>query len=186
MKQPEGFVQTRYEDYICKLVHTIYGTMQGGHNWYKMLQGTYNNLGYSTSQADPCVHFKKENSNYTLMDTYTDDVFGASNDDAEMNKRKDEIGKVWETKDMGENKYFLGMRVQQDLALGTIRFTQRPYWEHIINRLGLEHITPRNAPYCQRTPQSISHYSRHLRQSPIHPSTQMTEPPPAARDPTVV
>ena len=27
---------------------------------------------------------------------------------------------------------------------------------------------------CQRTPQSTSHYSRHLRQSPIHPSTQTT------------
>ena len=41
---------------------------------------------------------------------------------------------------------------------------------------------------CQRTPQSDSHYSHyscHLRQSPIHPSTQTTEPPPAARDPTV-
>ena len=30
---------------------------------------------------------------------------------------------------MGENEYFLGMRVQQDLKLGTIRLTQRPYWE---------------------------------------------------------
>ena len=45
--------------------------------------------------------------------------------------------------------------------------------------------------WCQRTPQSNSHYShhsrhsRHLWQSPIHPSTQTTEPPPAARDPTV-
>ena len=29
-------------------------------------------------------------------------------------------------------------------------------------------------------------YSCHLQQSPIHPSTQTTEPPPAARDPTVV
>ena len=40
--------------------------------------------------------------------------------------------------------------------------------------------------WCQRTPQSTSHYSRLLRQSPIHPSTQTTEPPPAARDSTVV
>ena len=40
--------------------------------------------------------------------------------------------------------------------------------------------------HCQRTPQSTSHYSRLLRQSPIHPSTQMTKPPPAARDLTVV
>ena len=47
---------------------------------------------------------------------------------------------------MGENEYFLGMRVQQDLKLGTIRLTQRPYWEHVLNQFCLEHITPRNTP----------------------------------------
>ena len=31
MKQPEGFIKPGFEDYVCKLVHTIYGTMQGGH-----------------------------------------------------------------------------------------------------------------------------------------------------------
>lgn len=146
MKQPEGFIETGYEDYVCKLIHTIYGTMQGGHDWYETLSTTFNDLGYTTSRADPCVRFKKVNGNYTITDTYTDDIFGASNDDEEMRRRKDEIGKVWEIKDVGENEYFLGMRVQQDLKLGTIRLTQRPYWEHVVNRFGLEHITPRNTP----------------------------------------
>ena len=146
MKQPEGFVEPGYEDHACKLVHTIYGTMQGGHDWYKTLGKTCDDLGYTTSRADPCVRFKKENGNYTLTDTYTDDVFGASNSDEEAKKRKDEIGRVWEIKDVGENEYFLGMRVQQDLTLGMIRLTQCPYWEHVINRFQLEHITPRNTP----------------------------------------
>ena len=120
MKQPEGFVEAGYEDHVCKLVHTIYGTMQGGHDWYETFCGTYDDLGYITSRADPCVRFKKEDGNYTLTDTYTDDTFGASNNDEEAQKRKDEIGKIWEIKDMGENEYFLGMRVQQDLDLGTV------------------------------------------------------------------
>lgn len=38
------------------------------------------------------------------------------------------------------------MRVQQDLNLGTIQLTQRPYWEHVLNRFGLENVTPRNTP----------------------------------------
>ena len=38
------------------------------------------------------------------------------------------------------------MRVQQDLREGTIRLTQCPYWEHILNQFCLEHITPRNTP----------------------------------------
>ena len=56
------------------------------------------------------------------------------------------MGKVWEIKDVGENEYSLGMRVQQDLDLGTIWLTQRPYWEHVVSRFHLEHITPRNTP----------------------------------------
>jgi Reverse transcriptase (RNA-dependent DNA polymerase) len=32
MKQPEGFIKPGYEDFICRLVHTIYSTMQGGHD----------------------------------------------------------------------------------------------------------------------------------------------------------
>ena len=59
MKQPEGFVEPGYEDYVCKLVHRIYGTMQGGHNWYETLTKTFEDLGYITSRADPCVQFKK-------------------------------------------------------------------------------------------------------------------------------
>ena len=55
MKQPEGFIEPGYEDHACKLVHTIYGTRQGAHDWYETLSRTYNDLGYITSRADPFV-----------------------------------------------------------------------------------------------------------------------------------
>jgi hypothetical protein len=147
MMQPEGFVEVGFEDKVAKLIHTIYGTMQGGRDWYKTLGTTYDNLGYITSRADPCVRFIKDaEGNYTLSDTYTDDTFGASNSDEEIKRRKEEIGAVWEVKDVGELEYFLGMRVQQDLEKGIIRLTQRPYWEHVLNRFSLENVTPRNTP----------------------------------------
>ena len=146
MKQPEGFVEPGHEDYVCKLIHTIYGTMQGAHDWYETLTNTYDKLGYTTSRADPCVRYKANGDEYTITDTYTDDVFGASKTDGEIVKRKAEIGKEWEIKDVGENEYFLGMRVQQDLTLGTIRLSQRPYWEHVANRFKLTHTPPRNTP----------------------------------------
>ena len=39
---------------------------------------TYNKLSYITSRVDPCVRYKREDNSYTLTDTYTDDIFGAS------------------------------------------------------------------------------------------------------------
>ena len=56
------------------------------------------------------------------------------------------MGKIWDIKDVGETEYFLGMRVQQDLEAGTIRLTQRPYWELVLNRFQLENVIPRNTP----------------------------------------
>ena len=146
MKQPEGFVEPGKEDHASKLVHTIYGTMQGGHDWFKTLGTSFDELGYTTSRADPCVRIKQEDGNYTLTNTYTDDVNGASNSDEEIARRKAEIGAIWEIKDVGGSEYFLGMRIQQDLKQGTVRLTQRPYWEHVLSRFSLTHITPRNTP----------------------------------------
>jgi hypothetical protein len=123
MEQPEGFAEPGLENLKAKLVHTIYGTMQGRHDWWKTLDTTYNDLKYTTSRADPCVRYKKEGNEYTLTSTYTDDVFGASSSDEEIEKRKGEMGKIWDIKDVSRNEYFLGMQVQQDLELGTIRLT---------------------------------------------------------------
>ena len=146
MRQAEGFVEPGKEDMVYKLMHTIYGTMQGGHDWYETLSTSYDKMGYTTSRADPCVRIKKEDGNYTLTNTYTDDTNGASNNDEEIKRRKEEISKIWEIRDVGGTEYFLGMRVQQDLELGTVRLTQRPYWEHFLNRFSLTHVTPRNTP----------------------------------------
>jgi len=93
MKQPKGFIEPGLEDHVCKLVHTIYGTMQGTHDWYETLTETYNKLGYTTSRADPCVRYKQEDNDYTITDTYTDDVFGASTTEGEVERRKSEMGR---------------------------------------------------------------------------------------------
>jgi hypothetical protein len=116
MRQPEKFVEAGYEDRAAKLLHTIYGTMQGGHDWYETLSTSYDNLRYTTSRADPCVRFKRESDDYTLTDTYTDDTFGASSSDEEMKKRIDEIGKVWEIRDVGRTSIFWACACNKTLS----------------------------------------------------------------------
>lgn len=120
--------------------------MQGAHDWYETLTNTYNKLGYVTSQADPCIRYKNDNDEYTITDTYMNDIFGALRTDEEITKRKDEMGKEWEIKNVGENEYFLGMQVQQDLKSGMIQLSQRPYWEHVANCFILKNVPLRNTP----------------------------------------
>ncbi len=60
MKQPEGFIQPRFEDHVCKLIHMI---------GMKLLRILTTN---TTSRADPCVRYKKNHDGYTLTDMYMD------------------------------------------------------------------------------------------------------------------
>ncbi|SJK98299.1 uncharacterized protein ARMOST_01564 [Armillaria ostoyae] len=127
MCQPPGYVVEGQEDKVCKLVHTIYGTMQGGHDWYETLGKTYDDLGYRTSHADPCVR-----------------TIGASLNKEEVSHRKGELEEKWDLTDVGENHYFLGMRIDQDLEAGMISFSQHPYWENVFSDFNLTHLTPRS------------------------------------------
>ncbi len=121
MRQPEGYVVPGEEDKVCKLVHTIYGTMQGVHDWFETLAKTYDDLGYYMSRADPCVRTKwDDDRSFTITDTYMDNVWGASTSAEEADRRKNELAECWEIKDVRENGYFLGMHVDQDLKAGTV------------------------------------------------------------------
>ncbi len=55
MEQPAGHEVPGREREKCRLKKTIYGMMQGGHDWAKTLGVTYDKLGYTTSRANPCV-----------------------------------------------------------------------------------------------------------------------------------
>ena len=65
---------------------------------------------------NPCLRYKKDGDEYTLTDTYTDDIFEASKTNREVEKRKDKMDKEWEIKDVEDNKYFLGIHVQHDIG----------------------------------------------------------------------
>ncbi|KAF7353204.1 Gag-Pol polyprotein [Mycena sanguinolenta] len=120
---------------------------EGGHDWAETLDGTYSDLDYSKSRADPCVRVKiSDDGGYTITDTYTDDVWGASASSEEAEARKAELGNVWDIKDVGHTHRLLGMRVDQDLAAGTVTLSQRAYFEKVLADHGLENIKPRSTP----------------------------------------
>jgi hypothetical protein len=147
MEQPRGYEVPGKEGLACRLKKTIYGTMQGGRDWAETLRTTYEDLGYVASRADPCVRVKtSDDGAYTLTDTYTDDVWGASSSAEEAELRKAELAKIWDIKDVGHTHRLLGMRVDQDLVAGTVTLSQRAYFEKVLADHGLENIKLRSTP----------------------------------------
>ncbi len=119
MMQPPGYEVKGCKGEKCRLKKTIYGTMQGGHDWADTLGITYNELGYTTSRADPCIQVcKGDNGEYTLTATYTNDILGASSLPAEAEQRKREFGQIWAIKDILDQERLLGMKILKEHNAG--------------------------------------------------------------------
>jgi hypothetical protein len=99
MEQPPGF-EERGDGQVWLLLKTLYGTMQGAHDWACMLERAYKNHGYYSSKADPQVRSRVERDEITLTSTWTDDILGASSTEEGQKKAKDELARSYELKDL--------------------------------------------------------------------------------------
>jgi hypothetical protein len=51
---------------VCLLLRPLYGLVQTGHIWYKLLASGYAELGYTESRADPCIRTRQNGNEYIL------------------------------------------------------------------------------------------------------------------------
>jgi len=145
MEQPPGF--DKGGDKVWLLLKTLYGMMQGAHDWAITLDCTYTYTkhGYYTSKADSQVRSKVVNGELTLTTTWTDDVLGASTTPAGEVKVKEELRSSYEIKDLGEAKYILGMKIERTDD-GSIKLSQRAYSECVLERFGMAEAKSHSTP----------------------------------------
>ena len=77
MEQPKGFEEGE-DDHVWKLRKTLYGTMQGAHDWAENLDKTFEGHGFYKSRTDPQIRSRIYDDELTVTSTWTDDTLGAS------------------------------------------------------------------------------------------------------------
>jgi hypothetical protein len=152
MEMPEGF---REPGMVCLLEKSLYGLKQSPRNWYRLLSSfIVDSLGWTATVSDPCLFVKYSRDNRPmLLFVFVDDMQGFYDirDLAEWNETKAELFRRFETKDLGDSKWMLGMRITRDRAAGTIKLDQELYVTKALERYGLDECRP------ARTPAAVNH-----------------------------
>jgi hypothetical protein len=149
MRQPDGFNDGSGR--ICKLKRALYGLKQAGRVWNKTLHSTLTTMGYSRTDADPCVYTKIKGDVTIVLTVWVDDLIICGNSENEIDKTVPGLGKVFEVKDMGEPKLLLGIQIIRDAKAGTITLSQRNYINTILNRFGYSNVNPASSPLDPNT-----------------------------------
>lgn len=127
---PAGVVRPAWLDptktYVWVLDKSLYGTMDTEHNFQHKVVGTFEGLGYYCSLADPCIHSQISDSDgaHTITSMYTDNIFGLSSTPTGVCIASLELDTCFNTKDLGELTYILGIEIRHNREAGTITLSQ--------------------------------------------------------------
>ena len=122
MMQPEGFVNPKGANKICKLHRSIYGLVQASRSWNIRFDSVIKAYGFIQTFGEACIYNKVSGSSVAFLILYVDDILLIGNDTEFLNSIKGYLNKNFSTKDLGEAAYILGIKIYRDRSRRLISF----------------------------------------------------------------
>lgn len=129
-----------------RILRSLYGLKQAARDWNQYCVKELKKLGFIQSEADPCLLTLPSKKLIILV--YVDDVTIAAPELSSIQWFKEEFGKVFKIKDLGEIQKILGVKVTRDRAKGTLRLDQTHYAKDVLAKLHMntDRVYPTASP----------------------------------------
>jgi hypothetical protein len=150
MKQPEGFIDPDFPEHVCNLQKGLYGLKQAGNLFNKKLNAfVVDKLGFTRTNADPCLYFRYYGDKLVLLSLHVDDMQFAHDKslDSEMNCIMSLLHAEFGIEDMGLPSKLLGVRITVDEETGDILLDQESYVDELLTRFNMTHCKAVNTPH---------------------------------------
>ncbi|GJY58277.1 retrotransposon protein, putative, ty1-copia subclass [Tanacetum coccineum] len=150
MVQPEGVVDPKHPNKVCKLQRSIYGLKQASRSWNKRFDEEINKIGFSQNPDEPCVYLKASGSNVAFLVLYVDDILLMGNSVTMLKEVKSWLCKCFSMKDLGEASYILGIKIIRDRSKRLIALSQSAYLEKILKKFRMKNSKKGYTPMMEK------------------------------------
>lgn len=96
---------------VFKLMKGLYGLKQSGWEWNVKLDSHLWKIGFHCMPSAPCLYMRGTGDKLTVITAYVDGMIIASPSRREVDRTKHEIMHKWGTKDNGQVKEFLSIKI---------------------------------------------------------------------------
>ncbi|KAJ9533252.1 hypothetical protein QJQ45_018363 [Haematococcus lacustris] len=147
VQQPEGFVEGSH-NIVCKLQKALYGLRQAPRAWHARLKQVLEGMGFRASESDPALFTMQRQAGMVYLLVYVDDclICTEKGDTDSLDYVKQQLSAVFGIKNLGDTKWFLGMKVTRDRALGTLKLDQQQYVHELLNTYGMTAAHSKSVP----------------------------------------
>ncbi|XP_058192159.1 uncharacterized mitochondrial protein AtMg00810-like [Rhododendron vialii] len=146
MEPPTG-LRRQGEHLVCRLNKSLYGLKHASKNWFSKFSHAIQRAGFQQSKADYSLFTKVTGNSFTAVLIYVDDILLTGNDLQEMACLKSFLLKHFHIKDLGDLKYFLGIKFSRSRK--GIFTSQKKYALDILEDAGFLGARPEKFPMEQ-------------------------------------
>ncbi|KAL0641314.1 hypothetical protein Bca4012_102595 [Brassica carinata] len=135
MLPPPGLEHLVKPGNVLRLKKAIYGLKQSPRAWYRKLSTTLNGRGFRKSELDHTLFTLVGPSGIIVVLVYVDDLIITGSDKAGIKATKEFLKSVFDIKDLGEMKYFLGIEICRSKE--GLFMSQRKYTMDMLKETGV-------------------------------------------------
>lgn len=143
MTLPPG-VSSSKPNQVCKLMKSLYGLKQASRKWFEKLTSVLLQHQYIQAPSDHSLFIKENDSSFTILLVYVDDIILAGNSLSEFDHIKSILHNSFKIKNLGQLKYFLGLEVAHSSQ--GISLCQRKYCLDLLADSGSINSKPVSTP----------------------------------------
>ena len=107
MLQPQGYIMTGKEQFVCKLKKRLYGLKHAPRQWYLKFDRCMISSGFTRLEADHCCYSKWFENFYVMLLLYVDDMLVVGFSMKENVNLKVRLAEEFSMKDLGPTGKFL-------------------------------------------------------------------------------
>nr|GEX73649.1 retrotransposon protein, putative, Ty1-copia subclass [Tanacetum cinerariifolium] len=158
MEQPEGYVDPKYPNRVCKLQRSIYGLKQASRQWNKLFDEEIKNFGFI------------QNRDVVFLILYVDDILIMGNNIPRLKEVKDYLGKYFSMKDLGEAAYILRIKIYRYRSRRLIGLSKSAYIDKILKKYNMHNSKKGYLPMevkhdlsnelCASTPEELAYMKK--------------------------
>ena len=109
MVQPQGYVDPKFHNHVCKLWKSLYSLKQAPRAWFERFSTQLLHMGFQASLADSSLFFLRQGKLVVYLLVYVDDIVMIGNYPQFLSSLIAQLGTAFELKDLGLLHYFLGL-----------------------------------------------------------------------------
>ena len=138
MMQPEGFVDPKDANKVCKLQQSIYGLVQASRSWNLPFDKVIKAFGFIQAYGEACIYKKVSGNSIAFLILYVDDILLIGNDIELLESIKGYLNKSFSMKDLGEAAYILGIKIYRDRSRRLIGLSQSAYLDKVLKKFKMD------------------------------------------------